>query len=136
MAWAVAAGSRDPRGAVAFARTMTAPETWIAGARARAAAARESGRRFEAMYTANKVADHAIWMSVYEPSGLPVFDAAAQVIRSIQETGFVVPPNAAPREVRAAWMSGTKRALRGEHGPARAMKQANRIAQAALDAAQ
>jgi multiple sugar transport system substrate-binding protein len=135
MAWAIPTGARDPERAFAVARAMTAPDTWVAGAQARRAATREAGRRFEALYTANKVADHAIWTTIYEPSGVHVFDQGAQVIRSIQETGFVVPTNGAPQEVRAAWITGTNRALRGLETPARALERANRRAQAALDAA-
>jgi multiple sugar transport system substrate-binding protein len=135
MAWAIANGARNSGGAFSFARVMTSPDAWVAGAQARRAATQAAGKRFEAFYTANKVADHAIWTTVWEPSGNLVWDQAAHVIRSIQETGFIVPPNAAPREVRAAWIAGTRHALRGDQGPARALKQANRRAQAALDAA-
>jgi multiple sugar transport system substrate-binding protein len=98
-------------------------------------AAKAEGRRFEPLYTANRDADVAIWASVYEPSGRPVFDGAVQAVRAIQETGFVVPPNAAPREVRTAWMRGVRRALRREVKPDAAMREANAQAQAALDAA-
>src|SRR5205814_8015468 len=135
MAWTVAAGARNSEAAFAFARVMTSPEAWVAAAKARKATADAAGRRFEAFYTANKVADHAIWTTVWEPTGNLVWDQAAHVIRSIQATGFIVPPNAAPRPVRAAWIAGARHALRGDQGPARALQHANRTAQAALDAA-
>jgi multiple sugar transport system substrate-binding protein len=98
-------------------------------------AAREHKRRFDEPYTANKVADLAIWKTVAEPSGMPMFDTAVQVIRTYQEIGFVVPPCPAPREVRAAWTAGVKRAMSGHVLTAVAMREANQRAQAAIDAA-
>ncbi len=135
MAWAIPRGAADPETSWRFIRTVSSPDAWLAGAKARMAAARAANRRFEALYTGNKVADAAIWSTVYEPSGQPFFDQAVQAIRFIQETGFVVPPNAAPLEVRAAWIAGTRRALRGNQQPAAALREANAVAQAALDAA-
>ena len=135
MAWAVPRGAADPEASWRFIRAMSAPQTWLAGARTRMAAAKAEERRFEPLFTANKDADIAIWSSLYEPSGQNGFDLAVQAVRSMQETGFVVPPNAAPRDVRAAWMRGVRRVLRGEARPAEAMREANAVAQAALDAA-
>jgi multiple sugar transport system substrate-binding protein len=135
MAWAVPARAPHPGRSFAFAWAMARPETWVVGAQARAAAARAAGRRFEEPATANKDADLAIWQTAAEPMGHRIWDTAVQVVRTFQETGFVVPPNAAPRAVRAAWVAGVKRALSGEVAPLVAMRAANRQAQAALDAA-
>ncbi len=135
MAWVIPTDAHDAERSFAFAWAMSRPETWVAGARARAAAARSERRRFEEPYTANKVADLQIWTTVYEPSGRRLWDAAVQVVRTYQETGFAIPPNAAPREVRAAWISGVRRALGPSGRPTAAMREANQRAQAALDAA-
>jgi multiple sugar transport system substrate-binding protein len=135
MAWGVPAAAADPARSFALAWSMSRPETWVAGAKARAASARADGRRFEEPATGNKDADLAIWKTVAEPSGQRVWDAAVQVIRTYQETGFVVPSNAAPRQVRAAWIAGVKRALQTEVTPLVAMRAANQRAQEALDAA-
>jgi multiple sugar transport system substrate-binding protein len=134
-AWAVPTSAADPARSFAAAWAMSRPETWVVGARARAVAAHERKRRFDEPYTANKVADLAIWKTVAEPSGMPMFDTAVQVIRTYQEIGFVVPPCPAPREVRAAWTAGVKRAMSGHVLTAVAMREANQRAQAAIDAA-
>jgi multiple sugar transport system substrate-binding protein len=56
------------------------------------------------------------------------------MILRVQTSGFIVPASAAGNEFQTAWMDAVNRVLNGQ-SPAAALRQADRVAQAALDRA-
>jgi len=135
-AWAMPAGAQNPDGACAFMATMTAAQTWIAAARARADARAAAGKPFTGIYTANKAADAEIFSSIVKPTGNKAFDGGTQTVLDVQDKSFVIPTSRAGAEFQKAWMDAVNRALNGQQTPEEALKQAQQDAQSALDAAQ
>jgi multiple sugar transport system substrate-binding protein len=134
-AWAIPAKSPHAGQACKWIKTMTDSQTWIAAAKARAAARQAAGKPFAGVFTGNKKADEVIFRDVVKPSGSPAFDAAVQTVLRTQEAGFSEPAMAAGEEFRTAWEDAVNRVLDGKQQPAQALDQAQREAQAALDKA-
>lgn len=132
-AWAIPRGAANPDAACAFMKTMTAPETWVAAAQARAEARTAEGLPFAGVYTANRVADERIFGEVVEPSGNAAFDSALEVVLDVQDNAFAIPANPAGAEFRQAWTDAVNRVLNGEQDAQAALEQAQTEAQAALD---
>ena len=131
--WAIPRGAENPEAACAFMKTMTAPATWLAAAKARAEARAADNQIFTGVFTGNRVADQEIFSEVYEPSGNGPFDNAVKVALEVQDKAFATPSNPAGAEFKQAWTDGVNRALNGEQDPQAALDQAQREAQAALD---
>jgi multiple sugar transport system substrate-binding protein len=134
-AWAVPAKSPHAGQACKWIKTMTDSQTWIAAAKARAAARQAAGKPFTGVFTGNKKADEVIFRDVVKPSGNPGFDAAVQTVLRTQESGFSEPALAAGEEFKAAWQDAVNRVLDGRQQPAQALAQAQQQAQTALDKA-
>jgi multiple sugar transport system substrate-binding protein len=134
-AWAIPKGAKNPAAACQFAKTMTEASTWVAAAKARAAARAKKHLPFTGLYSGNKVADEQVFGEVYKPSGNPKFDDAVQTVLGVQDVAFATPPSPAGAEFQKAWQDGVNRVLTGQMEPARAMERAQREAQAALDKA-
>lgn len=128
-AWAIPAGGAHPEEACRWIATMTASETWIAAARARATVRADAGKPYAGTFTGNVRADEVIFRDVVQPS-----DAVRSVLEA-QESGFSLPATAAGEEFKAAWQDAVNRVLDGRQSPADALAQAQRQAQAALDEA-
>ena len=131
--WAIPRGAKNPEAACAFMKTMTAPATWLAAAKARAKARAADDQIFTGVFTGNRVADEQIFSEVYKPSGKGPFDNAVKVALEVQDKAFATPSNPAGAEFKQAWTDGVNRALNGEQDPQAALDQAQREAQAALD---
>jgi len=134
-AWAIPAKSRHADRACKWIKTMTDSQTWIAAAKARAAARQAAGKPFAGVFTGNKRADEVIFRDVVKPSGNPSFDAAVRTVLRTQESGFAEPALPAGEEFKAAWQDAVNRVLDGKQQPAQALAQAQQQAQAALDKA-
>jgi multiple sugar transport system substrate-binding protein len=133
-AWAIPSGAEHPELACTWAKTMTAVDTWVAAAKARAAAAKKSGTPFTGLYTANAQADDRIFSELYRPVS-PQFDAAVKTVRAAQEHAFALPASPAGIAFQAAWTNAVNRVLAGQQSPAAALHRAQREAQRAIDAA-
>jgi multiple sugar transport system substrate-binding protein len=134
-AWAIPTGAANPDAACQFLATMTAAETWIAAAEARAEARAEEGKPFTGTYTANSVADEEIFGRLYQPSGVATFDEGVQLVLDNQDAAFSLPASPAAAEFDAIWRDAVDRVLTGGEDPATALQQADEEAQAALDGA-
>ncbi|MDQ0369522.1 ABC transporter substrate-binding protein [Catenuloplanes indicus] len=128
-AWAITAGAAHPDQACRWIATMTASETWIAAARARAKVRADAGKPYAGTFTGNVRADEVIFRDVVQPT-----DAVRTVLET-QESGFALPAMAAGEEFKAAWQDAVNRVLDGRQSAAEALAQAQQQAQAALDAA-
>jgi multiple sugar transport system substrate-binding protein len=134
-AWAIAKGAKNPDAACSFMKTMTDPATWVAAAKARAAARAKEKLPYTGTYTANRVADERIFKEVYKPSGNAKFDQGVQTLLAVQDAAFSTPPSPAGAEFQKAWQDAVNRVLAGQQQPAAALQQAQRRTQAALDKA-
>jgi multiple sugar transport system substrate-binding protein len=134
-AWAIPKGAKNPDAACQFAKTMTEASTWVAAAKARAAARAKKKLPFTGLYSGNKVADEQVFSQVYKPSGEAKFDDAVQTVLGVQDVAFATPPSPAAAEFQKAWQDAVNRVLTGQMEPAAALERAQREAQAALDKA-
>ncbi|MEU8612205.1 extracellular solute-binding protein [Actinoplanes sp. NPDC048791] len=134
-AWAIPAKSAHPTQACKWIKKMTEAGSWIAAAKARAAARQAKGAPFTGLFTGNVKADEVIFKDVVQPTGHAGFDAAVQTVLQTQQAGFSEPALAAGEEFKAAWQDAVNRVLAGRQQPAEALAQAQQQAQAALDKA-
>jgi multiple sugar transport system substrate-binding protein len=134
-AWAIPSGAANPDAACAFMATMTAADTWIAAAEARAETRAAEGKPFTGTYTANTAADDEIFGRIYDGSASPEFDAGVQVTLDGQEAAFSLPASPAAAEFDKAWRDAVDRVLTDGQDPATALAEADEEAQAALDSA-
>jgi multiple sugar transport system substrate-binding protein len=132
--WAIPKGAKNPDLACLWMKAMTATDSWLAAARARAKADRAAGKAFTGLYTANRKADRQIAETVYEPVS-DQFDEAVQLLVDVQEQAFALPASPAGAEFNRAMTDAINRVLTGQQEPAEALRRAQREAQAALDEA-
>ncbi|MGC4892683.1 extracellular solute-binding protein [Micromonospora sp. DT31] len=134
-AWVITKGAKNPDAACAFVSQMTATDTWVAAARARAEARKAANLPFTGLWTGNTAADRKIFEEVYQPTGNKRFDDAVQTIRQAQDVAFAMPASPAGAEFDKAWTDAVNRVLSGQEQPAQALDRAQREATAALDKA-
>ncbi|RLQ04492.1 extracellular solute-binding protein [Micromonospora sp. BL1] len=134
-AWVITKGAKNPDAACAFVKQMTATDTWLAAARARAEARKAANLPFTGLWTGNTTADKKIFDEVYKPTGNKRFDDAVQTIRQAQDAAFAMPASPAGAEFDKAWTDAVNRVLSGQEQPAQALDRAQREATAALDKA-
>ncbi|MEV4661943.1 extracellular solute-binding protein [Micromonospora echinofusca] len=135
LAWVVPKGAKNPDAACAFMKKVTATDTWVAAAKARADARKAAGQPFTGVYTGNVAADKRIFDELYQPTGNKRFDDAVATIRSVQDAAFAMPASPAGAEFDKAWTDAVNRVLSGQAQPAEALARAQQEATAALDKA-
>jgi multiple sugar transport system substrate-binding protein len=114
---------------------MTAAETWVRAAQARADARANEGLPFTGVYTANTVADDQIFGDIVDLSATPTFQEAVQVVLDTQDAAFATPPSPAGAEVEQAWRAAVDQVLTGGMAAGDALAQADQEAQGAIDQA-
>jgi multiple sugar transport system substrate-binding protein len=129
--WAIPKGASNAGVAMAFARFMTDPDTWVLSARANVATFAPP-RVYAGTYTANSVADQRILKEVYQPSGRKSFDDGVRTVLGVQDHAVILPPSIAGKEVTDAMTDGVNAALLGRQDVEAALKSANQRAQQAL----
>ncbi|RJL34414.1 ABC transporter substrate-binding protein [Bailinhaonella thermotolerans] len=132
-AWVIPKGARNPDAACKWIKTMTAAESWITAARARADKRAKEGKIYTGTYTANARADQTIFTQIVRPSGRKPYDDAVKTILKVQDAGFVVPPSGAAAEFRKAWEDAAIRVIFGRQKAGPSLRQAHGEAQKALD---
>ncbi|RBM19438.1 extracellular solute-binding protein [Streptomyces sp. PT12] len=133
--WAIPKGSAHPDEACEFITTMTAAESWIEAATAKAGEIRAAGSPYIGDFTGNVEADRVIREEIWEPTGSAAFDEASLLIDAVQDASFSVPANGAGTEFRRAWQSAVNHVLSGDKEPRQALEEAQDRAQTALDLA-
>jgi len=138
-AWAIPVNAADPQLACRYAVTMTSVQAWEDAARARLAEGTKSGKQFTGLLTANTVADARIERMALDQAaeqGRGGDDQWVQAVRAIytaNEHAVSAPANPAAAEFAKAWQDGVNRVLNGQASPEAAMRDAQRVAQRALD---
>ena len=133
--WVIPRGSRDQDLACRWAKTMTSVDTWVATAKNRFNLRRRQGRAFTGLYTANARADVKIFEDVYQPMGNRAFDEAVKLLVHASKYAFALPASPASAEFRQAYIDAINRVLEGRQTPRRALNQAQKEAQSAIDKA-
>ncbi|SER72560.1 multiple sugar transport system substrate-binding protein [Lentzea xinjiangensis] len=131
-AWAVPKGARHPELACEFIATMTAADTWVTAAEARRDALAKKGKPYSGTFTANRAADERIFNEVFDPRGIRVLQQGVEVVRSVQDEAFALPPNPAASDLVRSWESAVTRVLFGRQTPEESMAQAQREADRAI----
>ncbi|NNG36376.1 ABC transporter substrate-binding protein [Nakamurella aerolata] len=134
-AWAIPAGSKNAAAACTFIKTMTAVDSWMAAAKARADARAKDKLLFTGLLTGNKTADEKIRSTFVKPSGVKAWDDAVKATYLANDNTFSLPANPADAEFKTAWQDAVNRVLNGQQQPKPALDAAQQQAQAALDKA-
>jgi multiple sugar transport system substrate-binding protein len=134
-AFAVVSDTQNPEAACEWGHVMTAAETWVRAAQARAEARAAENLPFTGVYTANKDADEQIFAEVVDLSATPTFDAAVNTVLETQAAAFGLPPSPAGAEFEQAWRAAVDQVLTGGVAAADALAQADQEAQSAIDSA-
>ena len=133
-AWAVPKGSKNPAAACAWAKTMTATDTWMKAAEARMETVKKDKSFFTGLFTANTAADEQIRDKYLEKAPDAGFETAIQAFYGALDGAKGLAPSPAGAEIDAAWQSAVQRALEGQPAD-EALKQAQSEAQKAFDGA-
>lgn len=134
-AWAIPKGAKNPGLACTWMKTMTATSSWTAAAKKRFDAQKSKNRPFTGVYTGNRAADLKIFQDIYQPMGNPNFDKAVDLLVAISKYGFVIPASPAGNEFQQAWTDAVNRVLAGQQSPRKALNQAQKEAQTAINKA-
>jgi len=134
-ALAITTASKNKDAACAFITTMTSTEAWIAAATQRAAEAKDKKQIQTGTSTGNKAAEEQIFSSLVDVGDNAVFKNAIEAEFGTFDTAIGFPPTKAAEDFRTAWIDGVNAALSGQKDPATAMKDADSVAQQAIDAA-
>jgi len=133
-AWAIPKGAKNPAAACAWAKTMTAKDTWMKAAEARMAKVSAGKSIFTGLFTANKAADEDIRAKYLKPGADPGFDTAINNFYATLDVATPLNASRAGSEIDVAWKGAVSRALGGQPAQA-ALDQAQSEAKAAYDKA-
>jgi multiple sugar transport system substrate-binding protein len=134
-ALAITANSKNKDAACAFITAMTSTDAWIRAATKRASDAKAKNQIQTGTSTGNKAAEDQIFNGIVDTSGNQVFTDAVKNYYGTFDSAFELPATTAAEDFRQAWIDGVNAALSGQKDPATAMKDAQTVAQQALDSA-
>ena len=132
--WVVPKGSKNVADACRYMKAVTSTNAWLTAAKKREAARKASRATFMGLYTANAVADKRIFNEVYQSFGHPQFDRAVRTLVHAAKYGFEMPPSPGGQQLVDATVAAIKRALAGQQTPKAELNQAQKEAQAAINA--
>src|SRR4051794_17134456 len=132
--WVVPKGSKNVDDACNYMKAVTSVNAWEAAAKKRYDARKAAGSTFTGVYTANTVADVKTYQDIYQPFGHPQFDEAVKILVAAPRYGFELPPSPGGAQFVQAYSDAVNRVLTGQQTPKQALDQAQKEAQAAIDA--
>jgi multiple sugar transport system substrate-binding protein len=135
-ALAITSASKNKDAACAFVTTMTSTDAWINAATQRADEAKGTSQIQTGTSTGNKAAEQQIFSSIVNIGDNTTFKNAVDVFFQTFGNAFEQPATKGAEDFRQAWIDGVNAALSGQKDPTTAMKDAQQVAQQALDAAQ
>jgi multiple sugar transport system substrate-binding protein len=135
-ALAIVAASQNKDAACAFVTTMTSTDAWVAAATQRAEERKAENKIQTGTSTGNKAAEEQIFSSLVDVGDNATFKDAIDAYFGTFDAAFAIPGTKAAEDFRQAWIDGVDAALNGQKDPATAMKDAQQVAQSAIDAAQ
>jgi len=134
-AYVIPKGAKNADNACKYAATLVSTDAWLAAAKARINTLHGRGQGFSGVFTGNTDADVKIYNQYANTSNQDPFDKAYKVNLDVQRYGFILPPSAGGAEFQTAYMDAVNKVLAGQASPAAALKQAQKDAQSALNAA-
>jgi multiple sugar transport system substrate-binding protein len=134
-AWVIPKGAKNFDNACKYAATMVSTDAWMAAAKARIDSLHGRGFGFAGLFTGNTTADLKIYNTYANTNNQTQFDKAYKTNLDVQRQAFTVAPSAGGAEFQVAWQDAVNRVLAGQQSPAQALNQAQKEAQAAIDAA-
>ena len=132
--WVVPKGSKNAADACKYMKAVTSTQAWVTASKKRFDARKASGSTFTGLYTANSAADQKIYNDVYQSFGHPQFDKAVQTVVHSSKYGFELPPSPGGQQLVQAVTDAVNRVLAGQQAPKAALNQAQKEAQAAINA--
>jgi multiple sugar transport system substrate-binding protein len=132
--WVVPKGSKNVDDACAYMKAVTSVDAWKAAAKKRFDARKAAGSTFTGVYTANTQADVKTYQDIYQSFGKEQFDNAVKILVAAPRYGFELPPSPGGRQFVQAYLDAVNRVLTGQQSPKQALDQAQKEAQAAIDA--
>jgi multiple sugar transport system substrate-binding protein len=133
-AWVVPKGSKNSAAACDYMKTVTSVQSWVTAAKKRYDVRKNQNATFTGLYTANAPADKKIYEDIYQSFGKPQFDQAVTTLVAAGKYGFELPPTPGGQQFVQAYTDALLRALTGQQTPKQALDQAQKEAQAAINA--
>ena len=134
--WAIPAGTEETQAAACrFMKVMTATDTWLAAAQARADDRAETGQLFTGLLTGNQEADEQIREQFVADDAPEPWASGIAAVYAANDSSFSYPANPADAQFKQAWLDAVNRVLNGQAEPQESLEQAQEEAQSALDAA-
>jgi len=134
-AWAIPKSSKDASDACAYMKAVTSVQAWSIAADKRVNARKAAGQAFTGLYTANAAADKKIYEDYdQQDTHGPRFLQAVQLLTNASKYGFELPPTPAGPLFVTAWNNAVNRILTGQQSAKASLDQAQKEAQAAINA--
>ena len=112
-AWAIPKGSANPQAACRFAKTMTATDSWMKAAAARADARKADGAVVHRTAHRQQGRRDQIRQTYVKPSGDAKWDTGVEAFYTANDHTFSLPANPADTEFKTAWQDAVNRVLNG-----------------------
>jgi multiple sugar transport system substrate-binding protein len=135
--WAIPKASGNATAACDYMKAVTSVQAWLyAGAkRLNVRKAANPPQAFTGLYTANTVADKKLYEDVYHTTGGGAqYDSVVKYLVNASKYGFELPPTPAGAQFSNAYNSAVQRVLTGQQSIKAALAQAQKEAQAAINA--
>jgi multiple sugar transport system substrate-binding protein len=133
--WVIPKGSKDFADACSYMKAVTSVAAWEFAGKKRYDARKAANQAFTGLYTANAVADKKLYEDIYHSTGgSAAYDDAVKILVNASKYGFELPPTPAGAQFANAYNSAVQRVLTGQQSIKAALAQAQKEAQAAIDA--
>jgi multiple sugar transport system substrate-binding protein len=132
--WVIPKGSSDFADACAYMKAVTSVGAWLYAGEKRLNVRKAAGQAFTGLYTANALADKKLYEDVYHETGNPDYNDAVKYLVNAPKYGFELPPTPAGAQFATAYNSAVQRVLTGQQSIKAALAQAQKEAQAAINA--
>jgi multiple sugar transport system substrate-binding protein len=133
--WAIPKASGNPQAACDYMKAVTSVQAWLYAGSKRLNVRKAAGQAFTGLYTANTVADKKLYEDVYHVTGGGAqYDDVVKYLVNASKYGFELPPTPAGAQFSNAYNSAVQRVLTGQQSIKAALAQAQKEAQAAINA--
>jgi multiple sugar transport system substrate-binding protein len=133
--WAIPKSSGNPTAACDYMKAVTSVDAWVTAGSKRLNARKAAGQAFTGLYTANAAADKKLYEDIYHVTGGgAAYDDAVKTLVNTSKYSFELPPTPAGAQYANAYNSAVQRVLTGQQSIKAALAQAQKEAQAAINA--
>ena len=133
--WAIPKSSGNPTAACDYMKAVTSVDAWVTAGSKRLNVRKAAGQAFTGLYTANAAADKKLYEDIYHVTGGgAAYDEAVKTLVNTSKYSFELPPTPAGAQYANAYNSAVQRVLTGQQSIKAALAQAQKEAQAAINA--